>query len=84
MCLGAAMRYNLDKIVYALPCKHDGSLDFVEQVKDSYYQFPELVSAGSSLRQKALDLMRQFAEANPQHPAIDYVRKIIEGAEMEQ
>jgi len=81
MCLGAAMRFNVDRMIYALPCTHDGSSQIVSQFDREGYDFPRLSRADPELEKRALNLMRQFAKKNPQHPALDYVEKIIAGVE---
>lgn len=83
MCLGAAMRCQVGEMIYALPCQHDGSSQFVSQFDREGYDFPQLSRADPELEKRALNLMRQFAKKNPQHPAIDYVKKVIAGMEEE-
>ncbi len=75
MCLGAAMASGVDRIVYAMAAKVDGSARYVEAIVAGG-QRPPFVEGGL-LEKDGVALMRLFVEERPDHPRADYAWSLL-------
>jgi tRNA(Arg) A34 adenosine deaminase TadA len=70
------MQTKVDKIVFGMWAKPNGSTRFVETIKQAGYYVPEVV--GGVCEQEAVALMKQFPEKNPEFPRMPFVQALLE------
>ena len=76
MCLGAAMQYELDRIVFAMRAAPDGGVAFVDDYRRAGLVVPDIV--GGVLESEAVELMREYLRKTPEALGADYVRALLE------
>jgi tRNA(adenine34) deaminase len=75
MCLGAAARCNVDRIVYAMDAAEEEDSEKIEDVIEADVELESGV-----LEDRSIELFRRFLEEKENHFAKGYVSEIVSGS----